>query len=59
MRIFVSHTNKDNTDRLFCDALVKALHDAGSDVWYDEHNLGPGEFRKVIEHVEKVRTDHW
>jgi len=47
MRIFVSH---NNTDTAFCDALVKALRDAGADVWYDEQNLGVGHLLEVIPH---------
>ena len=51
MRIFVSHSNQDNE---FCVSLVKALRDAGADVWFDEHHLGPGELtEKIIEVLNK------
>lgn len=46
MRIFVSHSNADNT---FCDAIVKALRDAGADVWYDEQSMGAGHLLDVIQ----------
>jgi tetratricopeptide (TPR) repeat protein len=45
MRIFVSHSS---ADKATCDALVSALRGAGSDVWYDEHDLGAGVLRDEI-----------
>src|SRR5689334_3682823 len=38
-RIFVSHSH---VDHVFASELVQALWHASADVWYDEHNLGPG-----------------
>jgi tetratricopeptide (TPR) repeat protein len=46
MKIFVSHSG---TDKATCDALVKALHGAGADVWYDEHDLGAGQLLEEIQ----------
>ena len=43
--IFVSHSS---ADKIFADALVHALRMAGADVWYDEHNLGPGHLLETI-----------
>ena len=45
MRIFVSHSSQDND---FCRTLVKALKNAGADVWYDEIDLGAGHLLKEI-----------
>ena len=36
LRIFVSHSHQDDA---FARGLVAALRGAGSDVWYDEHNM--------------------
>ncbi|HEV8191729.1 MAG TPA: toll/interleukin-1 receptor domain-containing protein [Ktedonobacterales bacterium] len=46
LHVFVSHCHADSD---FCRTLVAALHDAGADVWYDEHNLGAGQLRNVIQ----------
>lgn len=46
MRIFVSHSHKDNT---YCHAIVQGLRSAGADVWYDEHNMQPGQLGPSIE----------
>ena len=46
MRVFVSHSHEDDA---FCRALVAGLRRAGSDVWYDEHNLGSGQLMTVIQ----------
>jgi formylglycine-generating enzyme required for sulfatase activity len=45
-RIFVSHAHEDNA---LCRAFVQALRLAGAEVWYDEHNLGYGDFAAAIE----------
>jgi len=45
MRVFVSHSSSDNA---ICEALVKALRDAGADVWYDQHNLGAGQLTEEL-----------
>jgi len=45
-RIFVSHSHQDNA---FCREFVVGLRKVGLEVWYDEHNLGWGELRQVIE----------
>jgi hypothetical protein len=45
-RVFVSHSHTDND---YCRAFVNALNASGLDVWYDEHNLGWGALRQVIE----------
>lgn len=45
LRVFVSHSYQDDD---FCREIVTALRDAGSDVWYDEHNMGPGSLMDVI-----------
>ena len=52
MRIFISHSHQDTA---FCQALVRALRDAGADVWYDEHNLGSGELMSVIQRELGIR----
>lgn len=52
-RIFVSHSHADNA---FCRTLVKALQNAGADVWYDEHNMGPGHLMKVIQEELRARS---
>ena len=45
LRVFVSHSHQDNA---FCHAIVKALRDAGANVWYDEHDMGWGPLKDVI-----------
>lgn len=45
MRIFLSHSSQDKS---FADVLVKALREAGADVWYDEDNLRTGELHDEI-----------
>ena len=45
-RVFVSHSH---TDSAFCREYVAGLRQQGLDVWYDEHNLGSGVLRAVID----------
>lgn len=45
LRVFVSHSSADD---VFCREIVHALRNANADVWYDEHNLGPGVLRREI-----------
>ncbi|HEY7022852.1 MAG TPA: tetratricopeptide repeat protein [Ktedonobacterales bacterium] len=52
MQIFVSHNHLDAT---FCHALIKELHDAGADVWYDEHNMGAGRLTTEVERELRAR----
>ena len=52
LRIFVSHSSRD---KLFADALVKTLREAGADVWYDEHNLGTGQLLEEIQRELRAR----
>ena len=52
-KIFVSHSH---IDIVFCRQLVEGLRHAGGDVWYDEHDLGFGQLRKVIERELKARS---
>jgi TIR domain len=47
LRVFVSHSS---SDKAFADALVRALRQAGADVWYDEHNLGAGQ---VLDDIQR------
>jgi hypothetical protein len=63
--IFANHNHQDAA---FCRAYVFALRGYGYEVWYDEHNLGPGgELRRVIESQLQTReyfavdsnTDGW
>lgn len=44
--VFVSHCHEDNK---WCRAFVELLGQRGVQVWYDEHNLGHGTLRDVIE----------
>jgi hypothetical protein len=46
LRVFVSHSHQDTA---FCQQIVRALREAGADVWYDEHNLGSGQLMSVIQ----------
>ena len=49
-QVFVSHSHTDNEYcRAFVAALRQGLGDEHDAVWYDEHNLGWGELRQVIE----------
>ncbi|MGZ3665076.1 MAG: toll/interleukin-1 receptor domain-containing protein [Ktedonobacterales bacterium] len=50
--VFVSHAHEDST---WCSAFVGGLHQAGADVWYDEHNLGYGRLMDEIERELKQR----
>ena len=52
LKVFVSHSHQDDA---FCRQLVAALRGAGADVWYDEHNMGPGQLGPTIEHELRVR----
>jgi TIR domain len=52
-RIFVSYSH---TDAAYCRRVVTALRDAGADAWYDEHNLGAGQLRQVIERELQTRS---
>ncbi len=57
-QVFVSHSHTDND---FCRAFVGALREAlGNEnaVWYDEHNLGWGALRQVIE-AELRKCQHF
>ncbi|HEV2235406.1 MAG TPA: TIR domain-containing protein, partial [Ktedonobacterales bacterium] len=45
LRVFFSHSSQDNE---FSGALVKALHGAHADIWYDRNNLGPGELSSTL-----------
>lgn len=45
-RVFVSHSHADN---MFSRRFVNALRSQGADVWYDEHRLGSGAIRAVID----------
>jgi TIR domain-containing protein len=52
-RVFVSHAHEDNE---FCHELVGALRAAGADVWYDEHDMGSGRIREIIERELMARS---
>jgi tetratricopeptide (TPR) repeat protein len=52
LRVFVSHSS---SDKAFADALVRALRQAGADVWYDEHNLGAGQLLDDIQKELRAR----
>ena len=45
-KIFISHSSKDND---FVRAVAETLHVYGRDIWYDERNLGLGQFRYALE----------
>src|SRR5262249_14583327 len=45
-RVFVSHSHQDSE---YCQQYVNGLKGRGYAVWYDEHNLGWGALRSVIE----------
>lgn len=55
-RIFVSHSHADNA---YCREFVRSLRETlgGEDdaVWYDEHNLGWGALRSVIDRELQAR----
>lgn len=51
-RVFVSHSHKDNA---YCRAFVDALRGLDVNAWYDEHNLGWGALRQVIERELQTR----
>src|SRR5690349_13214487 len=53
MRIFVSHSSADHE---FCTTLVKAMRDAGADVWYDQDDLGAGHLRRNISQELSTRS---
>lgn len=46
MRIFVRHNHEDDG---FCRELTSAMRHVGTDVWYDEHNMGAGSLLDTIE----------
>jgi hypothetical protein len=46
MMIFVSHSHNDDDYRR---ELVATLREAGANVWYDEHNLQPGQLTDVVQ----------
>jgi tetratricopeptide (TPR) repeat protein len=52
MQIFLSHSS---ADRAIAEKLVVALRGAGADVWFDEHNLGPGVILKDITRQLRAR----
>ena len=57
-QVFVSHNHNDNDYcREFVEALRQALGDDAA-VWYDEHNLGWGALRQVIE-AELRKCQHF
>jgi len=45
-KIFISHSSKDND---FARAIADTLQIYGCDIWYDERNLGLGQFRYALE----------
>lgn len=45
-KIFISHSSKDND---FARVIAETLHIYGRDIWYDERNLGLGQFRHALE----------
>jgi formylglycine-generating enzyme required for sulfatase activity len=51
-RAFVSHSHADN---VYCRQFVEGLRRCGLEVWYDEHNLGWGALRQVIERELQAR----
>lgn len=53
LRIFVSHSHKDNT---FAHSIVNTLKQMGADVWYDEEKLHAGELGPVIEREIQDRS---
>lgn len=52
MMVFVSHAQEDYA---FCREVVEGLRGAGADVWYDEHNMGPGLLMDTIEREMRRR----
>lgn len=52
LKVFVSHSHEDDD---YCRTLVRALRDAGADVWYDEHNMGSGRLGPTIERELRER----
>lgn len=53
LNIFVSHNYQDNE---LCVQIVRALREAGADVWYDEDQLGSGLLMEVIQRELGRRT---
>lgn len=51
-RVFLSHAHEDSA---WCNVFVGALRQAGTDVWYDEHNLGYGRLMDEIERELRQR----
>ena len=51
MQVFLSHSS---ADRAVAERVVGALRGAQADVWFDEHNLGPGVLLKEI--TRELRT---
>jgi hypothetical protein len=51
-QVFVSHAHEDSA---WCNTFVGTLRQAGTDVWYDEHNLGYGRLMDVIERELRQR----
>jgi hypothetical protein len=54
-RIFISHSHQDIE---YSCILANALREKELDVWYDEHNLGAGRLREVIEN-EMAGREHF
>jgi Tfp pilus assembly protein PilF len=52
LKVFVSHSG---LDKAICDQVVRALRDAGADVWCDEHNLGAGQLLEEIQREVQAR----
>ena len=55
VRVFVSHSHQDNA---YCREYVAGLRERGCAVWYDEHNLGWGQLRAIID-SELLRSQHF
>lgn len=54
LKVFVSHSHEDD---VFCRALVRALQQAGVDVWYDEQNLAVGGTSPAVKRELLTRPD--
>ena len=52
MQVFVSHSHQNND---FCAGLVKALGEAGADVWYDDQSLHAGRLGPTVERELRQR----
>ena len=52
-KVFVSHSHHDVE---ICRKFVSALRTTGADVWYGEHNMGPGQLGPTIERELRDRS---